>query len=95
MHVKALGRSRKHPGSGKLPGPKTKLRKNAFIAPDKFAKKSTVPLRVNFSGENFHTWYPRGLNFALVSIRSSEIAGVYATLGKLIGEGRIAVISGV
>jgi hypothetical protein len=63
-----------------LPGPETKLRENAFIAPHKFAKKSTVPLRVNFSGENLHTWDPRVLNLARASIRSSEIAGVYATL---------------
>jgi hypothetical protein len=59
-----------------LLGPEANLRKNAFIAPHKFAKKSTVPLGVNFSGENFHTWDPSGLNLALASIRSRKIAGV-------------------
>jgi hypothetical protein len=63
-----------------LPGPEANPRGNTFIVPNKFAKKSTVPLRVNFSGENFHTWDPRVRNLALAPIRSGEIAGVYATL---------------
>jgi hypothetical protein len=63
-----------------LPGPEANPRENAFVAPHEFAKKSTVPLRVNFSGENFHAWNPRVLNLALAAIRSGEVAGVYAAL---------------
>jgi hypothetical protein len=39
-----------------------------------------VPLRVNFSGENFHACNPRILNLALAAIRSGEVTGVYAAL---------------
>jgi hypothetical protein len=63
-----------------LPGPKSNPRENAFVAPYKLAKNSTVPLWVNFSRKNFNARDPRVLNLALVPIRSCEIAGVYATL---------------
>ena len=80
MHVKTLGSSRKHPRSRPLLGPETNLRENAFVAPYKFAKKSTVPLRVNFSRENFNAWDPSFLNLALAPIRSREFARVHASL---------------
>ena len=53
MHVKALGSSRKHARGCPLVGPETNLREDAFVAPDKFAKKSTVPLRVKFCARKF------------------------------------------
>jgi hypothetical protein len=78
-----------------LPGPEPNLRKNAFVAPHKFAKESAVPLRVDLSRENFDAWNPSFLNFALASIRSSERARVYASLRKLVRERCCVVISGV
>ena len=80
MHVKTLGSSRKHPRSRPLLGPETNPRENAFLAPYKFAEKSTVPLRVNFSRENFHARNPSILNLALTPIRSGEFACVHASL---------------
>jgi hypothetical protein len=79
MHVKALGSSRKHPRSRPLLGPQAYPRENAFVAPHKFAKKSTVPLRVNLSRENFNARDPNILNLALAPIRSCEFARIHAS----------------
>src|SRR5256886_5483120 len=77
MHVKALGSSRKHPRSGPLLGPQANPRENAFLPPYKFAKKSTVPLRVNLSRENFNARDPSILDLTLAPIRSREFARVH------------------
>jgi hypothetical protein len=63
-----------------LLGPEANPRENAFVAPYKFAKKSTVPLRANFSRENFHARDPSILNLALAPIRRREFARVHAPL---------------
>jgi len=63
-----------------LLGPEANPRENAFVEPYKFAKKSTVPLWVNFSRENFHARDPSILNLALAPIRSREFARVQASL---------------
>jgi hypothetical protein len=63
-----------------LLGPETNPRENAFVAPHKFAKRSTVPLRVNFSRENFNARDPSILNLAPAPIRSREFARVHASL---------------
>jgi hypothetical protein len=63
-----------------LPGPEANPRENALVAPYKFAEKSTVPLRVNFSRENFHARDPRILNLALAPIRGREFARIHASL---------------
>jgi hypothetical protein len=80
MHVKPLGSPRKHSRSRPLLRPEANLRENAFVAPYKFAKKSTVPLRVNFSRENFHAWDPSFLYLALAPIGSGELTRVHASL---------------
>jgi hypothetical protein len=63
-----------------LLGPKTDPRKNTFVAPYKFAEKSTVPLRVNSSRENFNARDPSIVNLALTPIRSREFARVHTSL---------------
>jgi hypothetical protein len=62
-----------------LLGPEANPCENAFVAPYKFAKKSTVPLRVNFSRENFNARDPSILNLALAPICSREFASVQAS----------------
>jgi hypothetical protein len=63
-----------------LLGPQANPRENAFVAPHKFSKKSTMSLRVNFSRENFNARDPSLLNLALAPIRSREFARIYASL---------------
>jgi hypothetical protein len=63
-----------------LLGPETNPCENAFVAPHEFAKKTTVPLRVNFSRENFNARNPSILNLAPAPIRSREFARVHASL---------------
>jgi hypothetical protein len=54
-----------------LLGPEANLRENAFVVPHKFAKKSTVPLRMNFSRENLYAGDPSFPNLGLAPIRSN------------------------
>src|SRR4029453_3876400 len=72
MHVKTFCAMRKHPRRRPLFWPKADLRKNAFIAPDKFAKGSAVTLRMNFSWKNFKPWNPSLFYLALAPVRSGK-----------------------
>src|SRR5437763_15543029 len=86
MHVEPLCRVREHPRSRPLLRPKANLRENPFVASDKFAKQSSVPLRMNFSRENFHAWDPGFLNLTLVAVRADKFTGVQAPSRKCLCE---------
>ena len=76
MHVKTFGGRRKHARSRPLFRPQPDLFENPFVASDKFAKASTMALRINLSRENFHARYPRIFDLALIPVRGHELAGV-------------------
>jgi hypothetical protein len=92
MYVKALGSPCKHTRSRPLRGPQPHLRQNAFIPPYKFAKKPTLPLRVNLSRENFNAWNPGFFNFFLAPIRGGQFAGIHASSGKFLSKRSRAII---
>jgi hypothetical protein len=56
--------------------PEADLRENTFVPSDKFAKKSSVTLWVNFSRENFHAGNPGFVNLGPLLVRSSQLACV-------------------
>src|ERR1700760_1128478 len=95
MHVKALSSPRKHTCSRPLVGPEANLRENAFVPSYKFAKKPTLPLRVNFSRENFYAWNPSFLNLLLAPIRPCQFPCVDTSLRKLLSKRCNAVILSV
>src|SRR4029077_8239900 len=66
---------------------------NPFVAPDKFSKKSPMPLWVNFSRENFHSWYPCFFDLASVLVGGHEFAHIHASLRQLLREGSRAIIT--
>ena len=58
MNVKTFRGLREHPRGRPLRGPETDPREQAFIAPDKFAERAAMPLRINRARKNLHAGNP-------------------------------------
>jgi hypothetical protein len=52
-----------------------------------------MPLRVNFSCENFHARYPRFFDVASDLVGGHEFARIHASLRQLLREGSRAIIT--
>ena len=86
MNVKAFGGLRKHARVGPLRRPEPDPREHAFIAADKFAERTSMPLRINRSRENLHAGNP-GLSIsALVRSAGRQLARFDARPGQLLGK---------
>src|SRR5437773_2024527 len=94
MHVKTFCGLRKHARCGPLLRPKADLRKNPFIPPDKFAERSAMTLRMNFSRKNFRPGNPRFLNLVILPFRNRKLACLDTLLRKFLPESFNAIIAG-
>src|SRR5207249_1784789 len=94
MHVKTFCGLRKHARCRPLLRPKADLRKNPFVAPDKFGEKSAMTLWMDFSRKNFHPGNPRFLNLGILSFRSGKLACLDASIRKFLPERFNAIIAG-
>src|SRR5947199_5181416 len=80
MHVETFCRVPKHSRSRPLLRPKRNRCQDSFVAPHKFAKESSMRLRVNLSRENFHARNPCVLDLALIPIRRQQLASLDTAL---------------
>ena len=93
MHVKTFCGLRKHARCRPLLRPKADLRKNPFIPPDKFAEKSAMTLRMDFSRKNFHSGNPRFLNLGILPFCSCKLACFDTSLRKFLPKRFNAIIT--
>src|SRR5207249_10995187 len=93
MHMKTFCRVCKHPRSRPLLRPQTNTRENSFVAAHKLTKDSPMTLRINLSGENFHTRNPSFIDVALLPIRGQKLGGLDASLRELLRKRARAIVA--
>src|ERR1700716_883351 len=80
MNMKTFGAAAKHARRRPLRRPKSNLRDNSLIAPDKFTEKPAMALRMDFPRKDFHAWNPDLLRIRLPTVDPGQLASIDSAL---------------